>query len=441
MKFSISKCPLLLNRCFVTVIIFVILNCVMSQIIAQEFKFQTNNPLSTKKEKSDKKVKIQFTLEGATNDTKITYKVNAVKSSAIERDYILADGEVTVKSTNKYNGEIEVTIKAQNFIEALHELFINFTYKNEKGLDQTTEFVLKIFDANDGGADEARLSESEEEKSRHVGIEFYTGGSLDFYNSLKFQKISGELFVNANDITGPEDRLGGFLGIANFQNFSRDSSNLNVRTQFIRIDTGIYLPGKTKYRTNRFIDRLKVHTNQWTYYFNPTYRLNNTRSDFFNIYLSIRMEALVVSTTKSFDIDTLSSDTSNQALTNPLFQSGKGFLLQNVSDTQTSGYFSFGIPMFLNAKDKVKIYLDPNIGIARYNLAYYSPSEDRKNMEKHVLSQMKAFYLVRARISEQYSGLSVTIGGEIRGFLKDYAPSINAYLGIKANIAGLFSKN
>jgi hypothetical protein len=420
---------------------FITFNCISSNVVGQELKFQTPSPLSTKKEKADKKITIQFTLEKATKDTKISYKVLKDKSSAIDRDYTLADGEVTVKSADKYKDEVEVTIKAQKFTEALRELYINFTYKDDKGKDQSTEFVVNIFDANDGSADEPQYTASEEEKTRHVGIEFYTGGSLDFYNNLKFQKISGELFIYANDITGPDDRLGGFLGIANFQNFTRDSSNVNVRPQYIQIDTGKYIPGKTKYRRNIFIDHLKVHTSQWSYYFNPTFRLNNNRSDFFNIYLSFRMEALVVSTTRSFDTDTLPSDTSALALTDPVFQSGKGFLLQNTTDTQTSGYFSFGLPMFLNAKNKVKIYLDPNLGVANYNLAYYRPREGQRGMIKNVLSEKKAFYLVRARISEQYSGLGVTIGGEIRGFLKDYAPSINAYLGIKANIAGLFSKN
>lgn len=441
MKHHFKKSVFFWKKCAIAILLIVGFDGIQSSAIAQELNFQTSSPLSTKKDRVDKKITIQFTLEKAKKDTKISYKVQKEKSSAIERDYILADGEVTVKSADKYKGEVEVIIKAQKFTENLHQLVINFSFKDDKGIDKPKEFLVNIFDANDGGADEPQLSATEEEKSRHVGIEFYTGGSLDFYNNLKFQKISGELFINANDIAGPEDRLGGFLGIANFQNFSRDSSNLNIRTQYIRIDTGKYIPSKTKYLTNRFIDHMKVHTNQWSYYFNPTFRLNNIRSDFFNIYLSFRMEALVVSTTRSFDTDTLSSDTLDLALTNPVFQSGKGFLLQNVSDTQTSGYFSFGLPMFLNAKDKVKIYLDPNLGLANYNLAYYKPSEDRKSMEKQVLSQRKAFYLVRARISEQYSGLGVTIGGEIRGFIKEYEPSINAYLGIKANIAGLFSKN
>ena len=179
------------------------------------------------------------------------------------------------------------------------------------------------------------------------------------------------------------------------------------------------------------------------YYFNPTLRLNKTKSDLFNIYLSFRAEVLRVETKTEFQSDTISrGDTTTNPLGNsPFFQSGKGFLLQKVTDVQTNGFFSIGLPIFINAKDKFKLYFDPNIRVTNIAIQVYQPSQDRKSLKNTYYDISQMFYLVRLRVTEQFSGVNITIGGEIRGIFPNYTPTINAYLGIRANIEKWFSKN
>lgn len=184
-------------------------------------------------------------------------------------------------------------------------------------------------------------------------------------------------------------------------------------------------------------------TNQWSYYVNPTYRLNKVKSDFFNIYFSVRLEALRTSTTTEFQTDTISfGDTTNGPLGNsPVFQSGNGFLIQKVVDAQTNGFFSIGFPMFLNAEDKFNLYFDPNLGIAEYSYSAYQPGSNQRTLNKITYNLTKPFYLFRTRVTEQFSGLNITVGGEIRGLFPAYTPTINAYLGIRVNIMKWFSKD
>ncbi|HTD99759.1 MAG TPA: hypothetical protein VK668_10745 [Mucilaginibacter sp.] len=411
---------------------------------AQSLKFDNPSPFNTKEERSDKKVSITFLMEDATADCDVTVKINEGKSSATkDKDYVFSSPTIIkLKKADKYKGEIEITIKSDNFVEAREEVSFTFSYTDESKKEKEVEYTVYIFDLNDGTSDEPQLTPAETNINKHLSFELFTGGTLDFFNHLKFQSIGGEFVLNANDITGKDTRIGGFMGISNFQNFSLDSSNRAVRVQRVRVDTvGPYINGQTKYEERIFVDHKKISSSQWSYYLNPTYRLNEIRSDFFNIYLSLRMEALRTSTTTGFITDTLSSETTNRPLGNsPVFQSGKGFLLQNVTDVQTNGFYSVGLPLFLNSKDKFKLYLDPNFGFATFTNVSYFLNDARTVLNKITTDQIKAFYLFRLRITEQFSGLNITIGGEIRGLVPSYDPTINAYLGIRANIGSLFSK-
>jgi hypothetical protein len=412
---------------------------------AQDLKFDNSSPFIVKEEKQDKTLSIPFTIEKATKDCDVSFEVDDNKSPATkDKDYsISTTGPVKLTKENKYSSKIEIIIKADDFTENKEEIHIKFKYKDESGKDKEVEYLIFILDINDGSEDDPQYTEEEKKKLRGLSIDIYTGGNFDFFDGLKFQNVGGEFFVSANNIAGKNSRLGGFLGISNFQNFTFDSSNRNVRTQYIRIDTGAYINGVTKYIQRTFVDHRKLSTNQWSYYINPTCRLNNTKSDFFNIYLSLRLEALRVSTTTEFQTDTLNfSDTTNRPLGNsPVFQSGNGFLLQKVTDVQSNGFFSIAFPMFLNAKDKFKLYFDPNLGIATYSYSTYQPSVTRTSLEKLTYDITKVFYLFRLRVTEQFSGLNITIGGEIRGLLPNYNPTINAYLGVRANLVKWFSKD
>jgi hypothetical protein len=270
-------------------------------------------------------------------------------------------------------------------------------------------------------------------------VEVFTGGNLDFFNELKFQNIGGEFVLNANNIAGEKNhRLGFFFGVSNFRTFSLDSSNRNVRVQNIRTDTGKYISGQTSYLKRTLVDHRKTTNTQWSYYLNPTYRLNAVKEDMFNIYLSLRLEALRVSTTTSYLTDTVGTETTNTPLGNSaIFQSGKGFLLQNVTNVRTEGYFSIGTPMFLRS-ETLRVYLDPNLGIATHKIIRYTSNAAVNGLIESVTNQLKCFYLFRVRIVQQVStDLNIVLGGEVRGLLPSNDPTINAYLGISIPLSGL----
>ena len=155
-------------------------------------------------------------------------------------------------------------VKSDEFIESTEELHLIFKYQDEKKKDREIEYIVFIADLNNGGTGEPVYTEAEKNMLRNLSLEVFTGGNFDFFDGLKIQKVGGEFVATANDIAvGPKKKLGGFIGISNFQNFSFDSSNRNVRVQNIRIDTGAYISGKTKYITRTFVDHRKLSTNQW----------------------------------------------------------------------------------------------------------------------------------------------------------------------------------
>jgi hypothetical protein len=412
---------------------------------SQNLKFDNSSPYIIKEEKQDKTISIPFTLEKATTDCDISFDIDEEKSSATkDKDYsLVTKNPIKLTKDNKYSGKIEIIIKADDFTESQEELHVKFKYKDESKKDKEVEYIIFISDLNNGSEDEPHYTAEEKNTIRNLSIDLFTGGNFDFFDKLKFQDIGGEFCVRANNIAGKDKRLGGFLGISNFQNFTFDSSNKNAQTQYVRFDTGAYVNGVTKYIQRTFVYHRKISTDQWSYYVNLTYRLNKVNSDFFNIYGSVRLESLRISTKTEFQTDTISfADTTNRPLGNsPVFQSENGFPLQKVTDVQTNGFFSIGLPMLINAKEKFKLYFDPNIGRTTYSYSTYQPIGNRTYLHKTTYDINKFFYLFRLRVTEQFSGLNITVGGEIRGLLPNYNPTINAYLGIQANFVKWFTKD
>lgn len=411
-------------------------------INAQTLKFDEPKKIITKEEKQDHTVSVGFSMTGSSNDEiEVKIEVDADKSSATApQDFKFDAQTITLKKGESYKGKFDVVIKADDFREDNEEIKLKLTYKDDHDKNQSEDYLIIILDVNDGREDEPIYTEHEKSRMRRISYDLFTGGTFDFFDALKFQHVGGELVLNARDIIGTEDRFGFYTGVFNFQNFSFDSSNHNVREQYIQIDSGRYIPGTTRYVHNTYVDHPKISTNQWGYYFNPTFRLNKVPSDLFNIYAAFRMEVVRTSTKTEFVTDTVyKNDTSKLALANPVFSSGKGFLLQKYVSTKTNGYFGLGFPIWLYARDKVKFFFEPNWGIASYSYTVYTNETKggaRTAVEKTI---NPSYYLFRFRAIDQFSGLQITAGGEIRG-LFGYTPSINLYLGIRADLAKWFKK-
>ncbi|SEA66348.1 hypothetical protein [Pedobacter hartonius] len=424
-----------------TIISIFTLICIVLTGHGQDLKFGHLSPLSLKEKFTDRTIPVTFSLENAVQDCDLTVKVNEEKTSAtIGRDYVLPlQNPYHLTAANGYQGHFDFTIRADLFTEAREDVTLTFSYPDQAGVNKEIEYVLYLFDLNDSTSNDPQYTPEESQKNKRLSFEIFTGGTLDFFDNLRFQDIGGEFHVNANDIAGKDNRWGGFLGVSNFQNFSIDSSRNDVRMERVRVDTtGPYINGQTRYSEGTFVDHTRVSINQWSYYINPTWRINRQSSDFFNMYLSLRLEALRTATTTSFITDTLYTDVTNRPLgENPVFQTGKGIIPKSVTEVHTNGFYSIGVPMFLNSKDKFKLYFDPNIGLSKYTFSSYVLNESRISLSKILISQLRAFYLFRLRITEQLSGLGITVGGEIRGFLPSYEPIINLYIGVRANISTL----
>ncbi|WP_342089300.1 hypothetical protein [Dyadobacter sp. OTU695] len=427
-----------------TIVIYLVPLFVFSQA---KLVFDRPSPFETREELRDFKIIIPFAITTKQDNVEVSVIVDdADNDSEKGKDYLIDEGtKIKLSVDNKYKGELSMTIKADNFnsepTEAVH---LTLSYE-EDGKKAEVKYLVMIKNILDGGVDEPIYTEREKSIIRNLSIELFTGGNLDFLEKPKFKNIGGEFVVMANDIVGPDDRFGGFVGISTFRNFSYDSSNIVTRKQYIKLDDKPYKEGETEYIRKVYVDHKKISSTQWSYYFNPTFRVFKRKSDFFNMYYSIRVEVLRKTTVVGFDSELVSSDTSKASLgPSPVFQTGNGFVAQNVSDTRTNGFFSAGVPMILNANKKFKLYFDPNIGLAENNYTEFVQSIDKQTNRRTIvptrIKDTKFFYLVRLRVSERFTGLNVTIGGEVRGFLPAYEPSINAYLGLRVGLDKLIGQ-
>lgn len=394
------------------------------------------NSLTTQEKVNDHIVSIHLSLIGGMGNKSISVAANASRSAAGAADYSIPVNSLTLNTANNYTGRVDIIIRADTFPESTENLYLQFTFNDNNGVTQTLNYEVRIQDVN------FSTTPRDTTLSRRITYDLFTGGNFDFFEALKFKNVGGELVINARDIFGKDDRFGFYTGLFNFQYFTFDSSNRRRRQEYIRIDQGPYSPGVTKYIVNSYVDHPKISTNQWGYYFNPLYRLNETYSDVFNYYLALRLEVLRTSTKTEYFTDTIQrNDTTDRNLgPSPVFQSGRSVLLQKFTDINTNGYFGFSLPLWLYAKDRLKFYFEPGVGIASYNYTTYQLNEQTRVRERITNSIWPGYYLFRFRAIDQFSGLQITVGGEIRGFLPAYSPQINVYLGLRADLTKWFKK-
>jgi len=84
--------------------------------------------------------------------------------------------------------------------------------------------------------------------------------------------------------------------------------------------------------------------------------------------------------------------------------------------------------------------MEPGIGIASYSYSIYDYIARSGQRVRRDSTTHPGYYLVRFRAIDQFSGLQITIGGEVRGFFKRFDQSINVYLGLRADLAKWFKK-
>jgi len=235
-----------------------------SAINAQTITFDVPNKTIVKEAKEDKSITIPFTLDGESRDNvTITVSIDDKNGSATSiKDFVLSSTSIEVKKAEKYKGNIALIIKADSFIEYNEDIALIIAYKDKDNKDKTVNYLVTILDVNDGGESDPVYTEREKNKVRRISYDLFTGGNFDFFDALKIQHFGGELVVNIKDIAGRDDRFGLYTGIFNFQNFSFDSSNQNIRTVNTRYDNSTYVSGTTKYLQSTYVDHQKTSINQ-----------------------------------------------------------------------------------------------------------------------------------------------------------------------------------
>jgi hypothetical protein len=272
----------------------------------------------------------------------------------------------------------------------------------------------------------------------------YTGGNFDFFEATKINNVGGEIILDANSISqGKNRRLGFTTGIFNFNAISYDSSNSIVTTRLINTDKTLLLREDTSIIVSKtIINHSKVSTNLWGYYFNPTFRINEKFNDFFNWYVAFECELLRINTKYENVEEVYKKDSivfKAARFPDAVFTTDDPIGMKKFYRT-TNGYFGIGIPIYLNARDKVKFFFQPNIGISTYG--YYVREYDKTSRAlifDGYKRDVHPYFHCKFRATEQYTGLRITIGGEIRK-IRNTEPLVNLYLGLKVDLAKWFKK-
>ena len=426
-------------------IIFVSFMFFCNHAFAQKLQFDKSS-LVIREGKEKVTETINFSIKTDKDSVKVTIVDNNKMSAEKGKDYEIEGlGDVWLCNKNDHKGKIKIIALPDEFEEEIEDGKIEFSFKispdEKKPTDQ--EFNFSISNSKDGSADAPVYTQSEIGKIKGISYEMYTGGNFDFFDALKINKVGGEIILDANSISHDRYRRWGFTtGIFNFNTLTYDSSNGKVTTRNINTDKTFQLREDTSLIIRKtIINHNRVSSNLWGYYFNPTYRINQIYSDFFNWYVAFEAELLRVNTKGENDEELYKKDSiiyKANKFTGAVFMTDDPIPVKNYSRT-TNGYFGIGVPIYLNASDKVRFFFQPSVGFATHG--YYLRQYDKSGslIFDGYRRDVQSYFHCKFRASEQYTGLRITIGGEIRK-IKNTEPLINLYLGLKVDLAKWFKK-
>lgn len=413
------------------------------KISAQKLDFDKSN-VTIKEGKENVIEVVKFSIKTDKDSVEISVKDDENGAATKGKDYTVEkEGKVWLCKANKHQAQIKITVLADEFFEYSEEGSISFTYISPADSSKVEQQVtFSITNAADGGADKPIYTSGEAARVKGIAFEMYTGGNFDFFEALKFKNVGGEIFIDANSISPGKKRLVGFTaGAFNFNTLSYDSSNGRVTTRFTNLDpTGKLRTDTSLIALKTTIDHNKTSSSIWGYYFNPTWRLNQHYSDFFNWYISGEMELLSITTKYETDEEVFKKDTFKYnpiRLPAPVFS--EDMIPVKTFRKNTNVFIGLGLPMYLNAEDKVKFFFQPSGGFTRYKFSNREIDVVSRKMLEVYYTEVRPYMHFKFRASEQYTGLRITIGGEIRQIAKT-DPLVNLYLGLKVDLAKWFKK-
>lgn len=311
----------------------------------------------------------------------------------------------------------------------------------EKKQVRDTLFIKNIFPLS-----EITKKDDSTEWNDGKRAELFIGTNFDFINSkvtLSDWYGGARVFLPSitdvrfnNNTSNRVPRWGFAAGIyhaKSLSNFGNSVIHDSTRGVYGRVTN--YIADTAFVRYDTINTRTTTELNNWGIYFAPLFQYShyeNAEKFVTNMYVGAHLEVIRRTIVTNYSFDTVGYTTTKYTLGGRgLPRSASKSLPQNTVQNLYDAYFGICAPIQFLWKGILDMKINPCLGFGSRG---YSTQVTRGDL---IIKKSPFFYLVQFDLLAHLGGLSLNIGGEVRGYFPNENPIMAAYLGTSFSIQKL----
>jgi hypothetical protein len=416
-------------------VLLVIFFFITPQIIGQKITFKKSDLRVKEPHKKDEVVDQtkDFNVNLDSDKDSVNCTLIISKESTLDTNYFKIITTSNIKFLDK-KSLIKIKIVEDTHSDKDHYLILKLNDKNNEQIAMDTFWVENTYPFT------AELPENNPEWNDGKRADIFIGTNFDFIDSkvtLTDWYGGVRLFLpnitnlGTNNSKNPNwGFAGGIYHNKSLSNFGNGQQEPTVNSYYRVSNNYLNTNGDTLY-TLRY-DTLRVKStseiNNWGFYFSPIYQISHyvsPKQDFVtNIFLGLHTEVIRRNYNVTFSNDTLGfrTETVNDTTFHKHRSQQFNFIRQNETFSFYDAYFGLTLPIQFLWKDILEAKITPGVGIG---------SAGNSGRTINVLK----YYMFQFDLLAKLGGLSLNIGGEIRGYFPNQSPIITAYLGTAFSIS------
>lgn len=396
---------------------------VMQAFAQPELKFSSSRVVIERDENANKEYFIQVLVirpgpTVASNTVKFKISTPPANTNHFRFSTVTRSLSEEISSVN-----VPITIVKGDQNNPEDSLEIDIYDNSDNALGKKIKIVVK----NPEKASQDKLTKEKSDTTKWL-FRIVTGSNFDFFDAPTFKNFAGDLnvflpslFNLPKDKNKPSDefhKIGLQFGIFNYRYFEADSSRGVIQTEkyFLNPNTLTPVVDTTKYIRHIYALDSKISYNNWGLYLNPMYELKST--DWASIYLNLHFEVLwrtqILSHSKADIRKDTFTVTANDVLTRTTFAAFPGIRPSYQQINFTDYYIGVGLPIRIDIKKKVDLFLTPTIGISSFGTATFPTTVIQRGDLANKTKNTEAFFLGKFQLTTTVAPIDIALGGEYR---------------------------
>lgn len=376
-----------------------------------------------------------FDLILVAKDALTKVKIEAAKGSTHPKEKFTF--QTVEKDLKKGKNSIPVKVKTASYSSDDTYICLKATYADSES--ETIQIEDTLFITNTVGVAGKLIKEyTTWDDSKRADI--FIGTNFDFFGENVLTDWHGGARVFLPGITDLKfsdrvkdsyPRFGLYAGLyhsKSFSNFGNDTL-LSEMQEYSRPLYGFPLTSPITgmpityavRQTDSVMTSTKNEMNNWGAYIAPMYQLSRFKTNSFitNLFVGIHGEVIRRNISTTYMFDTLASKIDTVIYSGRFFKSPP----KAYKNVYYDSYLGISVPVQFLWKDIMELKVIPCVG--------YSPSDDRPQPTS------KWFYFFQFDLLARLGGISLNLGGEVRGYFRNESSIFSAYIGTAFTIQKL----